>query len=139
MKISTKGRYGLRAMIDLAIHSNGEFVSLGSIARRQNISLNYLEHAFSALKKAGFVTGMSGSGGGYMLAEDPASITVQMILYVLEGDLSVVDRIPLKAETPLQALLRQQLWEPINANVKEVIAMTTLKDMAEEYKKMNKL
>jgi len=136
MKISTKGRYGLRAMIDLAIHSNGDYVSLSSITQRQHISLNYLEHSFSALKNAGIITGMTGSSGGYKLADDPKNITIQKILTVLEGDLSVVEKIPKSEETLLQQSIREMLWDKINADVKEITATTTLKDMADEYQAM---
>ena len=83
MKLSTRGRYGLRAMIDLAIHDQGDYVTLGSIAQRQNISLNYLEHSFAALKNAGLIRGMSGSQGGYRLAAPPSDITIRQVLEVL--------------------------------------------------------
>lgn len=68
MKISTRGRYGLRAMIDLALHENEGRVTLAGIAVRQDLSLNYLESIFSALKRAGFVIGTAGAQGGYSLA-----------------------------------------------------------------------
>lgn len=134
MKISTKGRYGLRAMIDLAIHSNGEYVSLGSIAQRQDLSINYLEHAFSALKKAGIITGHTGSNGGYKLVYDPEFITIQMILYVLEGDLSIVEPTIRSEESQLQASVRTMLWDKINQNVKAVTESITLQDMVNRYK-----
>lgn len=136
MKISTKGRYGLRAMIDLAIHSNGDYVSLRSITERQHISLNYLEHSFAALKNAGLITGLTGSNGGYKLADDPKNITIQMILSVLEGDLSVVERASKSEETLLQQSIREQLWDKINADVQKITTATTLQDMAEEYQGM---
>lgn len=135
MKISTKGRYGIRAMIDLALHSNGEYISLGSIAERQGISLNYLEHSFSALKKTGFIIGLAGSNGGYKLNHDPGNITIQMLLNVLEGDLAIVDKILEKDETTLQRCIRENVWDKINADVKDIITMTTLQDMVNEYKK----
>ena len=90
MKVSTKGRYGLRAMIDLALYSQNDQVPLVSIAERQDISKSYLEQVFSTLRKAGLVTSIKGAQGGYVLASDPEDITVGMILRALEGDLSVV-------------------------------------------------
>jgi Rrf2 family protein len=89
MKLSTKGRYGLRAMVDLAVHSSGEHVALYSIAERQNISENYLEQVFSILRKAGLVKSVKGAQGGYTLADKPSNISIGAILRVLEGDLSV--------------------------------------------------
>lgn len=71
MKISTKGRYGLRALVDLASHSTSEAVSLASVANRQKISVNYLEQVFATLRKAGLVKSIKGPQGGYMLAMKP--------------------------------------------------------------------
>ena len=79
MKLSKKSRYGLRALIDLAVNSRTELVSLGSIAQRNDISAQYLEHVFSALRKAHIVKSMKGSQGGYFLERDPKEITVAQI------------------------------------------------------------
>ena len=86
MKISTKGRYGLRALVDMAANSGEEAVSLTLIAKRQNLSLNYLEQVFGILRKAGIVVSVKGAGGGYRLAKDAAGITVKEILEALEGE-----------------------------------------------------
>lgn len=133
MKISTKGRYGLRAVIDLAIHSNSEFISLKSIAARQGISLNYLEHSFSALKKAGLVSGLAGAKGGYKLNKPPNEITIKMILTVLEGDLSIVEEIAQEKETPLQACIRMQVWDKIDEKIDHIVNTTTVEDMINRY------
>ena len=85
MKFSTKGRYGLQAMLDLAVHNNEGQVVLKSIAQRQGLSENYLEQLFAALKKAKLVKSIRGSQGGYSLAKSPENITVGDILRVLEG------------------------------------------------------
>ena len=84
MKVSTKGRYGLRAMIDLSLYSKNELVPLASIAERQDISKSYLEQVFSALRKAGLVKSIKGAQGGYSLSTGPEDITVGMILRALE-------------------------------------------------------
>ena len=91
MKVSTKGRYGLRAMVDLAIHAPEGHVALNAIAKRQDISVNYLEQVFSALRKAGLVKSVKGAQGGYAMAMRPSQMTVGMILRSLEGKLVVVD------------------------------------------------
>ena len=75
MKVSTRGRYGLRALVDMTIHSNNAPVSLVQVANRQKISLNYLEQVFGTLRKAGIVVSVKGAGGGYKLARDAESIT----------------------------------------------------------------
>ena len=80
MKLSKKSRYGLRALIDLAVNSRTELVSLGSIAQRNDISAQYLEHVFSALRKGHIVKSMKGSQGGYFLERDPKEITVAQIV-----------------------------------------------------------
>ncbi len=85
MKLSTKGRYGLRAMIDMARYSTGEPVSIGSVALRQGISEGYLEQLVSLLKKAGLVQSIRGAGGGYVLAKNAEDISVGDILRALEA------------------------------------------------------
>ena len=85
MKVSTRGRYGLRALVDMTIHSNNAPVSLVQVANRQKISLNYLEQVFGTLRKAGIVVSVKGAGGGYKLARDAESITVKEVLEALEG------------------------------------------------------
>lgn len=91
MKLSTKGRYGLRAMIDLAIHSKEEAVSIASIAARQKISESYLEQLIPKLRKAGMISSIRGAGGGYVLAKPAKEISVGDILRALEGNLDPVD------------------------------------------------
>lgn len=90
MKISTKGRYGLRIMLDLALAPRGEYISIRSIAARQEISEKYMEQIITALSRAGFVHSVRGAKGGYKLAKDPAEYTVGMILRAVEGSLSPV-------------------------------------------------
>ena len=80
MKISTRGRYAIRVMLDLAEHNNGEYIPLMDIAKRQEISEKYLEQIISVLNKAGYVKSLRGAQGGYMLARDPKTYTVGMIL-----------------------------------------------------------
>ena len=90
MKISTKGRYALRLMLDLATYNIGIPVSIKDIAKRQNISDKYLEQIVSVLNKAGFVRSVRGAQGGYVLTKAPAEYTVGMILRTTEGDLAPV-------------------------------------------------
>lgn len=90
MKLSTKGRYGLRAMIDLASHMDEETVSLNSIAKRENISESYLEQLAASLKKAGLVTSSRGAQGGYKLGRDASQISVGDVLRACEGSTDAV-------------------------------------------------
>lgn len=91
MKLSTKGRYGLRAILDLAMHCESEAVALSSIAERQQISISYLEQLIAKLKRAGIVNSIRGAQGGYVLAKDAKDISVGDILRALEGDLNPVN------------------------------------------------
>jgi Rrf2 family protein len=91
MKISTKGRYALRLMLDLALNNTGEYITIKSIAARQEISEKYLEQIISLLNRANYVKSVRGAQGGYRLAKEPAEYTVGMILRLTEGSLAPVD------------------------------------------------
>lgn len=90
MKISTKGRYALKVMLDLAQHNNGDCIKVKDIAARQDISEKYLEQIIATLNKAGYVTSVRGAQGGYRLAKDPKEYTVGMILRLMEGSIAPV-------------------------------------------------
>ena len=127
MKISTKGRYGLRALIDLGIHCEKGCVSLSDIAQRQDLSLNYLENIFSNLKRAELVIGTAGAQGGYVLAKSPENITLKEILSALEGDMSVYDTSG--EQTELGDFLNRNVWDVIDAKVDNILKNTTLQDL----------
>ncbi len=139
MKISTKGRYGLRAMLDLAVYAKGDHVALGSIAERQNISMNYLEQVFATLRKAGLVKSIKGAQGGYILAYDPSEITVGSVLRVLEGNLSVIDEAAYSNLSPnsIQYCIKLHVWEKMNDSLNQVVDGITLENLVENYKKLN--
>jgi len=90
MLISTKGRYALRVMIELAQHNDGEHISLSEIAAKQDISVKYLESIIAVLSKAGLVDGLRGKGGGYKLNRKPEDYSVGEILTLVEGSLAPV-------------------------------------------------
>lgn len=141
MKFSTKGRYGLRAMIDLAVYSKSGQVALNSIADRQNISLNYLEQVFSALRKAGLVKSVKGAQGGYMLVKDPEHTTAGDILRVLEGPLSVIDEdeADFSKETSVRNCIRNCIWQKMDEAVNAYVDSVTLEDLARQYRKINEM
>jgi Rrf2 family protein len=138
MKISTKGRYGLRAMVDMAVYSAGDHISLKSIAERQNISEGYLEQVFSTLRKAGLINSIKGAQGGYALADRPANITVGAVLRALEGNLSIIDEKGMEEKTNdrIEDCIRETVWSTINASIDNVVDNITLEDLTNEYKKM---
>lgn len=136
MKVSTKGRYGLRAIIDLSLNSNGDYVSLISIAERQNISKNYLEQVFSALRKTNIVKSVKGSQGGYLLNGKTSEIKVGDVLRALEGDLSVV-KDEENMGNKIERCIKKNLWDKIDEQVFSVIDNITLEDLINEYNKGN--
>ncbi len=135
MKISTKGRYGLRAMLYLAINSNSGYITLKTISEREEISKEYLEHIFSILKKANLVKSIKGSQGGYILSDKPSKVTVASILYALEGDLSVADyNIDNKEpDNSIDYCLKINIWDKINKEVTKFIESITLEDLINKY------
>ncbi|MDI9508709.1 MAG: Rrf2 family transcriptional regulator [Clostridiales bacterium] len=135
MKVSTKGRYGLRAMIDLSLYSKNELVPLASIAERQDISKSYLEQVFSALRKAGLVKSIKGAQGGYSLSTGPEDITVGMILRALEGDLSVVPMEDGVISNRIESYIRENVWNKIDDKVFAFVNKLTLKDITDDYLK----
>ncbi len=134
MKISTKGRYGLRALIDLAINMDSENVSIKAISERQNISERYLEQIFSLLRKAGIILGRKGAQGGYSLGKNISELTILEILKVLEGDSIFID-INDKEENELEDFVNKNLWKDINKIINDYFINITLEDLVDDYKK----
>lgn len=138
MKLSTKGRYGLRALIDLAVYSEKEVVSISSIASRENISLSYLEQLVAKLKKAGLVVSVRGAGGGYQLARDAADISVGDILRALEGNLDAVECPGLNSTCEdADTCVTKFVWEKINNSITEAVDEITLEQLVYESKKVH--
>lgn len=134
MKLSKKSRYGLRALIDLAVNSRTELVSLGSIAQRNDISAQYLEHVFSALRKAHIVKSMKGSQGGYFLERDPKEITVAQIVEALEGTYDLEDEVDRNSvERGDQEAIQHLIIDRINDCVQEILEDVTLNDLVDAY------
>ncbi len=134
MKISSRGRYAVRIMVDLAVNNTGEYAKVNQIARRQDISEKYLEQIISVLNKAGFVKSTRGAQGGYKLAKDPSAYTVGMILRLtegslcpvacLEGDVNECDRCD-TCET-------LDVWKQLGEAINKVVDGVTIADLAEK-------
>ncbi|MEN8907255.1 MAG: Rrf2 family transcriptional regulator [Clostridiales bacterium] len=135
MKISTKGRYGLRAIVDIALFSNGGKITLGSIAERLMVSENYLEHIFAILRKMGMVKSIKGSKGGYFIAGSLSDLSVRTVLRSLEGDLSVIGDDDLYSdENKIDTFLNLKLWSKIDNSIDKVVGSITINDLIREYK-----
>lgn len=136
MKISTKGRYALRLMLDLAMNEDGNVVRIKDIAARQGISDKYLEQIISILNKAGYVRSMRGPQGGYCLKKKPQEYTVGMILRLTEGSLAPV---PCVEEDALECEREEccatvEVWKKLNLAVNDVVENITLADLVEIQK-----
>ena len=130
MKISTRGRYGIRLMIDLAEHSSEPHVALANIAERQNISARYLEQVAVILRRAGYIRSVKGASGGYSLARDSRDIVIGDALRVLEGDMLVVDDLrPGEAENRIQRCIRQTVYNRLNKRIASIVDRLTLASM----------
>ena len=131
MKLSTRGRYGTRALAELATYHGKGPVMLEELARRQHISRRYLEHIFADLKSSGLVKGMRGPHGGYVLTREPANIRISEIVKAVEGPLSIVDCLlgEDRCELAVNCMTRP-LWKKVTEAIEDVLDSTTLADLA---------
>lgn len=138
MKISTKGRYAVRLMLDIAINHTGEPVRIKDISVRQGISEKYLEQIISALNKAGLVRSVRGPQGGYFLTKSPEKYTVGMILRVTEGSLAPVSCLEDEVNTCERqyACAALRLWQMLNTAISDVVDKVTLADLVEWQNQM---
>lgn len=128
MKISTKGRYALRIMIDLAINNSDEYISLKDIANRQEISMKYLEKIISMLNKAGYVKSSRGNLGGYKLAKVPEEYKIGDILRTVEGDLSPTACVQGVCDRK-DKCLTFNFWKGLDETMEKYVDSKTLADL----------
>jgi Rrf2 family protein len=138
MKLSTRGRYGVKAMVDLAVNYGDDPISIKSISDRQGISEYYLEQLFGPLRKAGIIKSIRGAQGGYILNRSPEQITVAEIIQVLEGPIEISDCIEGVACSNEDYCATRLLWEKIKNSIDSVLDSTTLNDIVEDYYKIKK-
>lgn len=130
MEISTQGRYGVRALIDLAVNADSNAVPLREISERQNISERYLEQIFAELKKAGLIRSIRGAHGGYLLNHQPEEISLADILGVLEG--KIAPEINIKNEQGEEEVFQtvaQEIWLKLEEGLQELMKSITLADL----------
>ena len=136
MKLSTKGRYGVKAMVELAIHYGDSPLSIKTISQRQGISEYYLEQLFSPLRKAKLINSIRGAQGGYILGREPKDIKVSDIMYVLEGPIEIADCIEGVACHNIDCCATRLLWTKIKSSIDEVMEGITLQDIVDDYNKI---
>lgn len=141
MKLSTRGRYGVRAMFDLAMRKGAGPVPLRVIAERQDLSEHYLEQLIAVLRKEGLVKSVRGAYGGYLLAREPGDITIGEIIRALEGPIAPVDCViddDVDCDNTEECVTKV-VWERLKEKIDEVLDDITLADLCqEELKKQHK-
>lgn len=139
MRVSTKGRYGLRAMVDLALHAEEGPVPLKEIAERQGLSESYLEQVFAALRRVGLVTAVRGPAGGYALGRPAEEISVGEILRTLEGATAPVHCVERAVGRPrcerAPECPTREFWRKLRDHIDAFIDRTTLRDLAEQARR----
>jgi Rrf2 family iron-sulfur cluster assembly transcriptional regulator len=135
VKLSTKGRYAVMAMVDLARHGNGHPVSLAEIAERQEISLSYLEQLFAKLRRCGLVRSVRGPGGGYLLAHDQDDMRICDIIVAVDEPIQAVRCTPGEAvgcRGDRSRCLTHDLWEELSNQIRLYLSSVSLGDVCEK-------
>jgi Rrf2 family protein len=135
MKFSRKSRYGLRALIDLSVNSKTEHISLNSIAKRNNISPQYLEQIFASLRRADIVKSVKGFQGGYLLNHKPSEITVAQIMEALDGSYHIEAEDSQDGNTGqgTSATIQKLVIDEINEKMDDILQNITLADLEKDY------
>ena len=136
MKLSTRARYGTRALLDLALHQGEGLVLLKDIARRQEFSLPYLEHLIAPLIAAGLVKSTRGARGGVLLLKPPAEIKLSEVVQILEGSIAPVDCVNNPALCHRSTFcVTRDIWVEMKEAMSQVLDSTTLQDLVERQKR----
>ena len=140
MKLSTKGRYGVLALYDLALNYGSGPIALKGIAERQGISENYLEQLMVPLRKAGFVNSVRGAQGGYTLSREPKEISIGEIIVAMEGPIAFADCMLLQDGEPFvckkaDGCVRKNVWAKIGARINDVLNSITLEELCSKPQK----
>jgi len=140
MKLSTRGRYGLRALLDLAVHQGEGLVLLRDVARRQEVSLPYLEHLITPLVAAGLVKSTRGARGGVLLLRSPAEVKLSEVVQLLEGSIAPVDCLndPRVCSRSASCVTRD-IWIQMKEAMTQVLDSTTLQDLVERQRQKGQI
>ncbi len=141
MRLSTKGRYGVRAMFDLAVYGSSGPISVKSISRRQGISNNYLGQIFNQLGRAGLIRSTRGPGGGFMLSRNPGEIKILDIIKAVKEPIAPVacvdDKDPDQCER-IDTCVARLLWKKLGDRIREVLENTSLEDLLKETDQLSR-
>lgn len=134
MKLSTRVRYAVRAVVDLGLNSDGNLVLLKDIAKRQHVSVKYLENIFASLRKAGIVKGVRGAKGGYSLAKDPSGIQIYDIVWAMQGFVSPMNCVENSNDCEwVGDCVARELWVEVSNAITDVLKRFSVKDMMERH------
>jgi Rrf2 family protein len=139
MRISTKGRYSLEALLYMALFPGGDYCSIRTIAEETGISDGYLEQLFIPLRKAGIIQGLRGPLGGYVLGDDPHRITVGNILRAVEGPLEPVNCVNSFKCPAVDSCISRHTWSELYEEIRDCVDSISLSDLVEAYYAMDKL
>jgi Rrf2 family cysteine metabolism transcriptional repressor len=140
MKLSTKGRYAARAMLELALNYNRDPVSVKEIAERQKISERYLENILNMLLRAGLVVSTRGKNGGFSLSREPENIDLGEIITTVEGSLAPVDCVVDSSNCDRVSIcVTYEIWRKLEDAMMNILSSTTLKDMIDIYNRKNSI
>lgn len=135
MKLSTKGKYGIKAMVDIAMEYGSNRLSVNLLAAKQGISEAYLEQLIASLKKAGLLDSVRGSAGGYTLSRPPEKISVGEVLRALEGTTALIECVGTEGTDcgNVCSCSARPLWLKLQKRIDDVLNTTTIKDLADDY------
>ncbi len=134
MKISTRGRYGLRILLDLALHDNGSPRMIRDIAGSQRISEKYISRLIIDLRRAGMVKSVRGSRGGYRIARYPKNLTVLDVIEVMEGPVSIIDCVTTESCDRQRGCAVRSIWCDMNNQIRSALAAVTLQDVIDRQR-----
>ncbi len=129
MKISTRGRYGLRLLVDIAEHASDGPIALSTVAKRQKLSEKYLQQVALLLTRGGFLNSVKGSGGGYLLKDSPEQIKIYDVLDLLEGSIAFEEE--RDGENAIERILRLHFYRPLDEQVERLFADLTLAEVTQ--------
>jgi Rrf2 family cysteine metabolism transcriptional repressor len=141
MRLSTKGEYASRAVLEISLHHPHQLLHIQEIASAQGIPVRFLEQILLMLKRAGYLRSKKGPNGGYYLAKDPAQISVAEVIRVMDGPLAPIDCVSVTAHEvcPRESYCGLRwLWKEVRDSVAEILEKTTFKDLADKTKKAKK-
>ena len=135
MKISTKGRYGLRILLDLALNDSEKPRMIRDISESQHISEKYISRLIIELRKAGMVKSIRGSKGGYRISREPKEITLLDVVEVMEGPVSIVDCVSARDCCPrIASCVTREIWTELNNQIREALQKITLQEIIDRYR-----